>query len=129
LYGILHHKILIKDLEFDIDESLESQCNGPYHEWGSDFNFRRLDTAGIYIQDYVYKYSMCRLSWKEKYGTIRYEFLIPSRWCWYMCNCWIYYKWIKLGQYFLKKAIRKAIIKFPDMKDEILDDYLWMENL
>lgn len=36
-----------------------------------------LHKAQNFIIDYVYKKSWCRLCCKEKYGTIRYEYVLP----------------------------------------------------
>lgn len=100
-----------------------------YHEWGDSWpHWNELYQAEQYIFKYVKKYSFCYLSLKEKYGTLRYEFINPPRWSWYIFDCWLYFKWIKLGQFVLNKAVCSACKKFPNVKAEILDDYLWMEE-
>jgi len=57
------------------------------HYWGDDWpHWNELYEAGNYIHNFVYKYSRCRLVYKEKYGTLRYEWMLPpphscfSRW-------------------------------------------------
>lgn len=98
----------------------------PHHEWGDNWPYwQELYEAEFYIRNYVYKHSLCRLSSKEKYGTIRYESLTPPKWAWYILDCWIYFKWIKVGQWALKRAIKKACKRFPNCKAEILDDLSW----
>ncbi len=98
----------------------------PYHDWSDDWpHWKELYAAEEYIGNYVYKYSRCRLSSKEKYGTLRYERIIPPRWCWYMWDMWIYSKWTLLGQKVLIRAVSKAVKKFPNVKEEILDDLNW----
>lgn len=49
-----------------------------YHIWGDDWPYwDDLYEAKNFIVDHVYDKSWCRLCCKEKYGTIRYEFLFP----------------------------------------------------
>ncbi len=49
-----------------------------YHTWGDDWShWDELYKAQSYLSKYVYKWSRCRLSCKEKYGTIRYEWMFP----------------------------------------------------
>lgn len=118
------------------------------HIWGDGWEYwQELDEALVYIQDYVYKYGRCRLSAKEKYGTLRYEYLYPAGityWVsWYipspfLTKCqmgsyrkclWsfegsIFYRlWRFYGKYILNKAINSAILKFPNVRKEILADY------
>lgn len=50
------------------------------HSWGDDWpHWNDLYEAERFIIDYVYKHSWCRLSCKEKWGTIRYEWVFPPR--------------------------------------------------
>ncbi len=98
----------------------------PCHIWGDAWPYwNELYQAEDYIQKYVYRYSRCRLSSKEKYGTIRYEFVTPPRWTWYIWNCWLYFKWVRIGNWVLKRAVVRAAKKFPNVKNEILDDFTW----
>lgn len=112
-----------------------------------------LYAAERYIYRFVKRWSRCRLLSKEKYGTLRYEALFPpggsyfktkldrflEKWllkkvimvdyssykipifCWQ--TTWLYHLWYKLGEKTLKIAIKKAAKKYPNVKDEILDDY------
>lgn len=123
-----------------------------YHEWGNDWpHWNELYEAESFIIDYVYKWSRCRLSCKEKYGTIRYEYVYPpgSRAWWLSIKIpffrrkimdgkfevpyylfrwptsWLYYKWMRFGDYILGQAVRKACIKFPNVVEEITGDLNW----
>lgn len=52
----------------------------PWHDWSDPWFEKHGNTlykAQGYIHDYVYKWSWCRLMSKEKYGTIRYEWVLP----------------------------------------------------
>ncbi len=116
------------------------------HYYGDDWpHWDELGEAHLYIQDCVYKYSLCRLISKEKWGTIRYEYIYPpgcrSWWFsvklpfkrktkWgdldvYLFNwpdSWLYYKWMSYGGWTLKRAIAKACLKFPNVVKEISVD-------
>lgn len=119
----------------------------PYHIWGDTWeHWDELYKAEHFIIKYVYKYSKCRLISKEKYGSIRYEHLSPPwsnklrikfpfwkkkigneyypRWLLFWDTCWLYRQWYNFGIYILKKAVKKACIKFPNVKEEITND-LW----
>lgn len=121
-----------------------------YHDWSDeDFDWKGLNEAQDFIRKYVKTWSRCNVITKEKYGTIRYEWLFPpggsvrygfhiklpyfTRSNKYMDNIpivlwrWqdsiIYRLWFKLGVYTLNKAVHKAVKKWPHLKDEILEDY------
>ena len=110
----------------------------PYHEWGDeDFDWNSLYEAQSYIFDYVYKYSRCRVITKEKYGTIRYEYIFPpygtlfyrSKLQRLWCRSFLYRLWIKLGKKVLESAVYSACEKYPTVKAEILADFepeYWM---
>lgn len=96
----------------------------PTHYWGDDWfleNGRDLADAERYIWNFVNKWAKCCLISKEKYGTLRYERILPPRWTW-KYN-WIYLKWRSVGIKAFRIAIRKAIKKYPTVAPEILDDY------
>jgi hypothetical protein len=100
------------------------------HIWGDDWfeaHGDELYDAMQFIQEDLYKYSRCRLICKEKYGTIRYEWLLPPygalfyrnkvhRW---WLNSWLYYKWTAYGYKCLRRAVYKAILKWPHLYHEI----------
>jgi len=111
-----------------------------YHEWGDEtFDWRALAAAGEYIRKYVRRYSLCSLMYKEKYGSLRYEWIFPPyggiyiymrskiyRW---WNHCWLYRKWTNLGWLVLKRAVFNAIEKWPHIKDELLSDLAANEKL
>lgn len=117
---------------------------GVSHVRGDDWpHWPKLYEAEIYMFEFVYKRSFCELRSKEKYGTIRYEWLFPpgSRfsiripymkikvgkekfdmiWCWSLC--WVYRLWKRYGKWTLNRAVKKACKKWPEIKDELLADY------
>ncbi len=118
----------------------------PYHVWGDDWPYwNDLYAAEIFIWNYVYRRTRCRVSMKEKYGTLRYSFVYPPhpRWLYTFVirhpwkrliiqeqdlgrkvlflwsSCWLYYKWANWGGRVLKKAVLEAIKRWPYIKDEI----------
>lgn len=119
------------------------------HIWGDDWpHWDDLYKAESYISAYVYKYSFCRLMSKEKYGTIRYEYVYPpfSRKHWrimvpyfrrhtslgdfpYYFFYWqtsvLYNAWRWWGYKMLGRAVRKACVKFPNVVKELTDDLEW----
>lgn len=114
-----------------------------HHEWGDkDFDFNQLQRAGIFIAKYVRRHSGCLLSWKEKYGTIRYEHVYPPIWCLpraYWVSVLMYFFPDRNGKFWsmferrgnrvLWKAIQLAIKKFPQFEDEILEDFASNEDI
>jgi len=99
----------------------------PHHTWGDDWPYwQELYAAETWVGDYVYKWSRCRLVSKEKYGTIRYEFILPPDGR--VCNVsWVYKKWTTFGCFILHKAIKKAYIKFPNVAEELSCDLYWCD--
>lgn len=119
-----------------------------FEKYGDD-----LYAAMDYIRRYVRKYSRCHVSMKEKYGTIRYEYIFPPwgsvwirhyikspfkktveidghkftyrpyLWAWTGSHSWIYRTWTRYGRYILKKAVINACINYPYVIPEILADY------
>ncbi len=122
-----------------------------YHTWGDSWpHWQELYQAEIYIRDYVYKWSRCHLSSKEKYGTLRYEYIYPpfhrKHWAiklpffeksyhchgfklsypiylFYWQTSFIYRTWVRLGKWVFKRAVKNACLRFPNVKKEILNDY------
>jgi hypothetical protein len=132
-----------------------------WEHWGE------LEKAQEYVSEYVYKWSRCRLICKEKYGTIRYEYMFPPGgrmfnvssikipfmtmnvdfidnklkktyyWgdkgfqkviIWRWVDSWLYRKWTVFGWWVLGKAVKSAQNKFPNVKQEIIDDLTWKAN-
>lgn len=123
-----------------------------YHEWGEeDFDWAGLCEAGNFIHDYCMKRARLCVHWKEKYGTLRYEYLgscLYGEWpvhkIFYPGH--LFYRWPKrlmpidraIGKSLeflkiaplvrgyqirtLRKALFKAVEKYPHLEDEILSD-------
>lgn len=50
------------------------------HLWNDDWPYwNDLYEAEKFISSYVYKHSWCRVMMKEKYGTLKYEWVLPPR--------------------------------------------------
>ena len=111
--------------------------------------------AERFISAYVYKWSWCRLHSKEKWGELRYEYIWPptygrngpiialpfplfhrkliingkeekfKRYILFWTSSWLYYKWRAWGDRILRRAVRKACIKFPNVVEEITGDLNW----
>lgn len=124
-----------------------------YHIWGDKWfeeNGEDLYRAMNYIWDYTKRWSGCSVMFKEKYGTVRYEFLFPPwgtmkyggygklpkifdkktsygripRYLWYW-NSFnpIYRYWARYGKWTLARAIKKACKKWPNVADELTADF------
>lgn len=104
------------------------------HSWGDEW-FEKygpdLYKAEEFIQRYVKRHSLCTLVSKEKWGTLRYEWILPPpsriffkhRWEWYWNTSKLYGWWYKLGKSTLKRAVKKAAKKWPHLKEELWSDY------
>lgn len=103
------------------------------HSWGSEWDERfgdDLTEAHYYIINYVKRRTGCYLMSKEKYGTIRYEYIFPPGGGlfyrhWYS-RFWIasklYQLWVSFGWYMTKRAVYSAIQKYPWLADELMQD-------
>lgn len=89
-----------------------------YHEWGDkSFDWKSLWEACNYIQKTTKRYSGLDVMMKEKYGTLRFEFIF----LWGISE----YKWISAYQfYILYLVIKRACRKWPHIKEEILEDLI-----
>ena len=110
------------------------------HEWGDyDFDFEELYKAQQWIVKWVNRLSGCYLMSKEKYGTIRWEHIIPpgSGLCnlrtplrrWWVNRSWLHKKWVRFGWWVTIQVIKKAIKKWPDLKSELVVDFPYEERL
>lgn len=117
--------------------------------WGDDWpHWNELYQAENWIADYVYTYSRCRLQSKEKWGQLRYEHVWPPtigkngpiirlpfplfhktilggkypRYLIFWTSSWLYYKWMWWGTKMLRRAVRLACVKFPNVINEITAD-------
>ena len=86
------------------------------HSWGDGFDFDELYRAEKFICDYVSANSDYYLVSKEKYGTIRYEHVIPKdrqNNDWDTPDAW---KVVQAG-------IFEAILLWPHLKVELTRDF------
>jgi len=122
------------------------------HCWNDNWpHWKELYEAEEYIAGYVYKWSRCRLQSKEKWGQLRYEHIWPPssrlngpivqlpfplfaktiegekfpRYLIYWTSSWLYYKWMRLGEIVLRRGVKKACKKFPNVVKEITADLNW----
>lgn len=81
----------------------------PWHHWGGEFDFGRLNKAGRHLSKLYERITGKHIWWKEKYGTIRYEFI---------------HAWVETEQdaIIFDKCLRHCIKKFPDVAGELADD-------
>ncbi len=118
-----------------------------FEKYGDDLYYAQMD-----IIKYTKRWSRCQLLSKEKYGTIRYEHILPpgghvvqlkyAIWApWkrkskyikggyrpllFAWNqCWLYYKWQWFGAYICGKAIQKAVKKYPHLEVELCCDVMF----
>ena len=88
----------------------------PYHQWGDeDFDWEALNEAMDYIGRFCGRWARLVVLMKEKYGTIRYEFI-------YLWD-WSRFKWVRSYQeWVFQKSIERACRKWPHIEDEIKED-------
>lgn len=123
--------------------------NDSWEHWGD------LEKAGEWVFKQVKKNSLCTLVYKEKWGSLRYEFIVPpgghaicrkyaikapwrrhvrgvgcyrpTLWAWTSSR--LYYKWVAKGWEETAVAVLKAVEKWPHLKDELLEDLAANEDL
>jgi hypothetical protein len=96
------------------------------HYWGDGFNFDRLNAAGKQIENIFKEISGKDLYWKEKYGTLRYE--------WFR-NPGVKEEDIEKGIYRLEHvdyqnedflfSVLLTVVDYKDIAGEILSDFLF----
>jgi hypothetical protein len=117
----------------------------PYHDWSDkDFDFDGLYNAGCYISKFVRRYSHTMLTWKEKYGTIRFEAIhspnnVPSLNSGFIMRLLrkifpcsydkFWQKWTWFGWRVTVIAAKRAAKIWPHLRDEILEDLCADEEL
>lgn len=135
-------------MSYEEFEALINRQKIRVHIWGDDWpHWAELYAAEVWIADYVYKWSKCRLQSKEKWGSLRYERIWPPsrgagpviqlpfplfhrtiqghkfpRYLFFWTNSWLYHKWMLWGHRMLKTAVRLACKKFPNVVAEITGD-------
>lgn len=129
------------------------------HTWYDDWkHWDKLYEAQNFIVKYVGRRTGCYLMSKEKWGSLRYEWIIPPKG--HVCQlvyvikapwkktfkwddyeesyhpilfawneCWLYYKWQNFGWWMTKRAVLKAIQKWPCIADELMSDLASHERL
>jgi hypothetical protein len=101
------------------------------HTWGDyDFDWEGLNKAMEYIYSRTYYFSLCRISCKEKYGSVRYEFITTpfSRYNNSIAEkCGRLYE--RLAWHVVKHVVFKAAKKWPHLEDELLEDLAINEEL
>lgn len=86
----------------------------PHHDWGdADFDFDALNRVGRYISKLYKRCTGKQIVWKEKYGTIRYEF--TSAWLNDESDCNTF-----------RAIVNRTVEKFPKYAGEVCDDLSWM---
>lgn len=110
------------------------------HYWGDEWFDKHGDdlyTAQRYISTHVKRYSRCNLISKEKYGTIRYEYILPpygalfirNRVHRYWLHCYLYRVWTGYGWWTTLRAVENAIEKWPHLEAELMQDLACNEEL
>jgi hypothetical protein len=93
-----------------------------FHHWSDkDFDWRGLDEAIDYIDKYITRWGLGTirvLQAKEKFGLARIYVSVNSN----MFTMWY-------ARLVYKYAYRKAVRKFPTLRDEILEDADYSEWL
>lgn len=122
------------------------------HSWGDSWeHWEELYKAGEWIEKEVYRTSLCRLQWKEKWGMLVYEHVWPPtykrngpivqlpfplfskeiqgvkfpRYLVFWTSSWLYYKWMWWGDKMVGRAVKKACKKFPNVNKEIRAGIEW----
>jgi hypothetical protein len=107
------------------------------HYWGDEWKYwDLLYKVQADIDYYVFKYSRVRLISKEKYGTLRYEYLFappysvcykyPKGWLNFLERLWrrsCMNRWqLRWACYLVKRRILHNASKYPEIALEILTD-------
>lgn len=104
------------------------------HHWGDPAwdEWEALEEAQVEMRAFVKRWTGCYVSTKEKYGTIRYEFLNVPDYVRHLLlihqglYTWVYHMWYKVGYLALRHIVYKlANGKYKHIKEEILEDFWW----
>lgn len=120
------------------DDNDDHAGYSPCHWWGDDWPYwDDLYAAERYLYKFTKRWSRCSISTKEKYGTIRYEWIFPP-WSgvfyhsriqgWWVNYSWLHRKWARYGKWVLGLAVQRACKKWPQVKNELLDDWEWFNE-
>lgn len=92
------------------------------HMWGDGFDFDRLNKAGKQIENIFRELTGLQLHWKEKYGTIRYEWFSDPK---ADRNS---YDWLSHPDTTNKDfifAVMLTVADYSDLAPEIMSDFLF----
>lgn len=92
------------------------------HIWGDGFDFDRLNKAGNQIENIFMELSGLQLHWKEKYGTLRYEWFSNPK-VERSSDDWLLF--IDLNNEHFLFSVMITVSDFPDMASEILSNFLF----
>jgi len=109
------------------------------HDWGDeDFDWDLLYTVHNQIMHDVKLRTGCTIVSKEKYGSLRFEYVVPpkgtacfirSKLQGYWIRTWLYRRWELWGWRVLLDVCLTAARDYPTLRDEILSDIACHENL
>lgn len=110
-----------------------------HHEWGDeDFDWNLLYKVHSEILQDVKTRTGCTVVSKEKYGSLRFEAVIPpyGAYCFirnklqgYWIDTWLYRKWQGWGTRVLAEVCLTAARDYPTLRSEILSDIASNEHL
>ena len=109
-----------------------------YHEWGDEWfqtYGEELNHAMCWIETCFKRWTGGIVVMKEKYGTIRYEYLFHTLFqriylkgkIQQVIQRYIGSIWYRYASFIFRKLVIKAAIKFENVSMEILDDYICMK--
>lgn len=95
------------------------------HMWGDGFDFDRLNRAGKQIEDIYRENTGLQLHWKEKYGTLRFEWISDPKLAKDDPD------WLRFVDRFDEQflfAVHITVCDYPDLAKEILSDFRFHNN-
>lgn len=84
----------------------------PWHHWGGNFDFAKLNRAADRMAKVYERITKKPMVWKEKYGTVRYEFT---------------FAWVNTVEDIevFEKVLKWIIKKYPEIAGELIEDACW----
>lgn len=95
------------------------------HYWGDGFDFNRLNKAGKQIENIFRELSGLELYWKEKYGTLRYEWFSDPTVQQPHKRALMFVDHTNKDFLF---SVLLTVCDYPDMAEEILSDFLFHDK-
>ncbi len=105
--------------------------NGVHHEWGDDWpHWDQLGKSMDNVTGAVARLSGCSVVCKEKYGTARWEWVLPPHRFNYLSyggsfREYLYRLWVSYGKFILMVYIEREAMRHPEIAAELLDDLDW----